>query len=40
MSYYATCSFDLTHGATREDYTNAYADLAAVRPAACVAVTT
>ena len=30
MSYYATCSFDLTHGATREDYTNAYAALAAL----------
>jgi len=28
MSYFAVCSFDLTHGATRDDYTNAYADLA------------
>ena len=30
MSYFAVCSFDLTHGATRDDYAKAYADLAAL----------
>jgi len=30
MTYFATCSFDLTHGATRDDYANAYADLATI----------